>query len=267
MWVLNDWTDNRKCFRQQIFFHESQHPASDDRCEGVTVMVWFGASVEDRGERVWPWRYVDWVDGLLATLLVQNAGPATTHPHTHTTNLCCFLFPGGSSLVPPSQASWADSFCSSPKQTGENELPMASASMRFSLLWWPWARWVRKASHRAWSSVLLSSIWDPRQGHAAFLVCWHLRAFINIMVTLSVCRPQLKYYDLSSWAQGNLIINKVISFAGVFSNPQAWKCLDTTCQGSWAVRLIHCVKIGARGHQSPDTQISLWESHFIQTIS
>lgn len=70
-------------------------------------------------------------------------------------------------------------------------------------------------------------------------------------------RPQLKYYDLAPRAQGNLIINKVILFAGVFYNPQAGKCTDTVSLGSRAVRLIHCVKIGAGGHQSPDTQISL----------
>lgn len=196
---------------------------------------------------------VSWLPCLLRMLALLP------HLHTHpTSNLCCFLFPGGSSLIPPSQASWADSFCSSPKRAGENELPMASARVRFSLLWWPWACWERQASDRAWSSVLLSSTWDPRQGHAAFLVSWHLRASVNSKVTLSVCRPQWKYYDLSSWAQGNLIINKVISFAGVFSNPQAREVFGYSMPGKLGCQInTLCENWGRRSPVSWYTNLPL----------
>ena len=165
-------------------------------------------------------------------------------------------------LGPPSQAYWADSFCVFLRTV----LPVLPVPSRLPC--WGGPGCPSQPDTTQGSAFLpLSLISETLHGPCALLSTFVSRGLRLHIVPPSVWSSQFKYYDLPPRVHGNLIISKVISFASVCYNPQARKRPDPGCLGSRAVRLIYCVKIGAGGHQSPDTQISLWESHFIQTIS
>ena len=197
----------------------------------------------------------DWGVGgrLFSCLLAQKAGLTLL-----TSAASSFQV---SFLGPPPQAYWADSFCIFLRTV----LPVLPA--RGFPSWGGPGCPSQPDTAQGSAFLLLSLISETLYGPCALLSTFVSRGLCFHIVSPSIWSSQFKYYDLPPQVHRNLIIRKIISFAGVCCNPQAWKRPDPGCLGSQAVRLIYCVKIGAGGHQSPDTQISLWESHFIQTIS